>query len=80
MLALLHQVKVAMRSGCGTKLNEKQTLAIQRALQRPFSMVQGPPGTGKTSMLVECVASLLSAPRMRNKGSCGQNGPIPCSK
>ena len=62
------KVKCAMQSACASKLNEKQTVAIQRALQRPFSMVQGPPGTGKTSMLVQCVAALLSASRQRWKG------------
>ena len=60
-----------MESACARKLNEKQKLAIKRALQRPFSMVQGPPGTGKTSMLVQCVAALLSAPRPHWKGRFG---------
>jgi len=67
-LVTISEVKCAMQSACASKLNEKQTVAIQRALQRPFSMVQGPPGTGKTSMLVQCVAALLSASRQRWKG------------
>ena len=46
-------------------LNEKQQLAVQRGLQKPFSMVQGPPGTGKTSFLVRFVVSAMSAPRER---------------
>ncbi|CAK9046040.1 Regulator of nonsense transcripts 1 (Up-frameshift suppressor 1 homolog), partial [Durusdinium trenchii] len=59
-------VSRAMCSACSrATLNEKQTLAVQRGLQRPFSMVQGPPGTGKTSFLVQFVAALLSAPRRR---------------
>ena len=49
-------------------MNERQELALQRGLQRPFSMVQGPPGTGKTSFLVQCVAALLSASREGKKG------------
>ena len=64
---------VAMQSACDAKLNEMQTLAIQRALQRTFSMVQGPPGTGKTSMLVQCVDTLLSAPRPWKKGRYVEN-------
>ncbi|CAK9045986.1 Regulator of nonsense transcripts 1 (Up-frameshift suppressor 1 homolog) [Durusdinium trenchii] len=62
-------VSRAMCSACSrATLNEKQTLAVQRGLQRPFSMVQGPPGTGKTSFLVQFVAALLSAPRRRQGG------------
>ena len=41
-------------------LNEKQSMALKRGLQRPFSMVQGPPGTGKTSLLVQYVVVALS--------------------
>ncbi|CAL1147463.1 unnamed protein product [Cladocopium goreaui] len=66
-LVSISEVTHAMHSTSKSKLNGKQTLAIQRALQRPFSMVQGPPGTGKTSMLVQCVAALLTASRPRWK-------------
>ena len=66
-----HQVKSAMHSACSNDMNERQELAVQRGLQRAFSMVQGPPGTGKTSFLVQCVAALVSASRQRKRGRLG---------
>eukprot|EP00434_Breviolum_minutum_P034003 symbB.v1.2.030092.t2/scaffold3348.1/size58710/2 len=68
-LATLEQVSQVMRKSAArvehAGLNEKQQLAVQRGLQKPFSMVQGPPGTGKTSFLVQFVVSAMSAPRER---------------
>ena len=65
------QVKSAMHSACSNDMNERQELAVTRGLQRPFSMVQGPPGTGKASVLVQCVAALVSASRQRKRGRLG---------
>ncbi|OLQ15466.1 Regulator of nonsense transcripts 1-like [Symbiodinium microadriaticum] len=48
-------------------LNEKQSMALKRGLQRPFSMVQGPPGTGKTSLLVQYVVIALSTMRRNER-------------
>eukprot|EP00439_Symbiodinium_sp_Y106_P047197 s1753_g6.t1 len=64
-LATREQVFGALRDSAtkvqnGSNLNERQTAALQRGLQRPFSMVQGPPGTGKTSFLVQFIVAALS--------------------
>lgn len=67
-LVSIEEVKSAMHSACSNDMNERQELAVQRGLQRAFSMVQGPPGTGKTSFLVQCVAALVSASRQRKRG------------
>lgn len=64
-LATREQVEQVVHKPCfkvnaGIVMNEQQTVALQRGLQRPFSMVQGPPGTGKTSFLVSLIARTLS--------------------
>ncbi len=41
--------------------NEQQTLALQRALTYPVSVISGGPGTGKTFTAVEIVRSFLQA-------------------
>eukprot|EP00930_Biecheleria_cincta_P034384 TRINITY_DN23773_c0_g1_i1.p1 TRINITY_DN23773_c0_g1~~TRINITY_DN23773_c0_g1_i1.p1 ORF type:complete len:3127 (+),score=463.32 TRINITY_DN23773_c0_g1_i1:92-9382(+) len=64
-LATKQQVSDALRnpqfgSRNGKTLNEMQIKAVERGLQRPFSLVQGPPGTGKTTFLVRLITALLS--------------------
>ncbi|XP_046567929.1 LOW QUALITY PROTEIN: helicase with zinc finger domain 2-like [Haliotis rubra] len=45
------------RKLCSTMIinNFNQGIAIQRALDQPFSLIQGPPGTGKTTIGVKLV-------------------------
>ena len=41
-------------------LNERQRLAVRRALESDISLVQGPPGTGKTETILNMVSCMIA--------------------
>mmetsp|Transcript_572 Transcript_572/g.966 ORF Transcript_572/g.966 Transcript_572/m.966 type:complete len:915 (-) Transcript_572:78-2822(-) len=61
----LNAVEQTLHRGHLAELNPSQWEAIQRAMERPLSLIQGPPGTGKTKTACALVLTLFECKQQR---------------